>query len=217
MVPTGTEICTIPCAGVRIASGKLLGLMGWRLVVELDDENPEEDAKGRQGSTWLRKRKEKGKFKENRLSVVSNFILDTGSSKSVVAQEMLRALGYQGRYNRASYVFILSKLISYAILSFIAGAGVNLRIQGIRAQCTVAHLGEASKLGSQFMTSGNLTFYFDSKLNAPVLYGEHLYLRLEKTYTDVVSQSGTTEENVQQISRGRSCHLYSAAGPGRIV
>ncbi|KAE9406618.1 hypothetical protein BT96DRAFT_789108, partial [Gymnopus androsaceus JB14] len=65
-------------------------------------------------------------------------------------QEMLRALGYQGRYN--------------------PGADVNLRIQGVRAQCTVAHLGEASKLGSQFMTSGSLTFYFDSKLNAPVLY-----------------------------------------------
>lgn len=56
----------------------------------------------------------------------------------------------------------------------LAGADVNLRIQGVRAQCTVAHLGEASKLGSQFMTSGSLTFYFDSKLNAPVLYGEYI-------------------------------------------
>lgn len=99
MAPCGTEISTIPCAGVRIASGKLEGLMGWRLVVELDDDP---DAEGKRAmSVWNLKRKQKGKFKEKNFSVVSNFILDTGRAKSLVSQEMLRALGYQGRYNRA--------------------------------------------------------------------------------------------------------------------
>ncbi|KIK52737.1 hypothetical protein GYMLUDRAFT_963025 [Collybiopsis luxurians FD-317 M1] len=152
IAPT-TEISTIPCAGVRIASGKLTGLMCWRLIVELlDDDEQGLDGHHRRTS-WNWKQKGKGKIREylKRPSVVANFILDTGCSKSVVSQEMLKALGFHGKYSAGSEIH-------------------NLRIQGIQTPCVVARLGEASRLGGQFMTSGNLTFYFDTKLNAPVLY-----------------------------------------------
>ncbi len=58
-----------------------------------------------------------------------------------------------------------------------AGAEVALRIQGIRTKCVIAHEGEAGRLCGQFLSSGSLTLYFDTKLDAPVLYGEHLQLR----------------------------------------
>ncbi|KAF5372613.1 hypothetical protein D9758_005185 [Tetrapyrgos nigripes] len=141
LLPT-TEISTIPCAGVRIPYGKLTGLMAWRLVVSLEDESPE----------LSRRQKQKQKDWTNvpRPAVVANFILDTGSAHSHVPQQTLRALGYKG--------------------SFKAGTEVTLCIQGIKTKCVIARYGEAGRLGGQFMTSGSLTFYFDAKLNAPVLY-----------------------------------------------
>ncbi|KAJ3931932.1 MAG: hypothetical protein NXY57DRAFT_895143 [Lentinula lateritia] len=158
-----TEISTIPCAGVRIASGRLIGLMGWRLVIELvndDDDEDHQNEKNRRRRTWGQKQKGKGKFKVQYKTpaIVGNFILDTGSAKSVVSQDALRALKYHGNFN--------------------PGAEVTLRIQGVRTECLVARLGEASTLGGQFMTSGNLTFYFDNKMNAPVLYGEYRTVNL---------------------------------------
>ncbi|EEB97158.1 hypothetical protein MPER_03574, partial [Moniliophthora perniciosa FA553] len=65
-------------------------------------------------------------------------------------KEALRALGYRGSYK--------------------PGTELILRVQSVSTKCTVAHLGEAGRLGSQFMTAGSLTFYFDTKLDAPVLY-----------------------------------------------
>jgi len=91
ILPT-TEISTVPCAGVRIPYGKLTGLMAWRFVVELDDPP---DSSHRQ--------KQKQKLKDiPRPGIVSNFILDTGSSESHVSQEALRALGYKGSYKGVS-------------------------------------------------------------------------------------------------------------------
>ncbi|KAK7449250.1 hypothetical protein VKT23_013395 [Stygiomarasmius scandens] len=139
ILPT-TEISTVPCAGVRIPYGKLTGLMAWRFVVELDDPP---DSSHRQ--------KQKQKLKNiPRPGIVSNFILDTGSSESHVSQETLRALGYKGSYK--------------------AGTEISLRVQGVCTKCLVARYGEAGRLGGKFMTSGSLTFYFDHKLAAPVLY-----------------------------------------------
>lgn len=100
-----TEISTIPCAGVRIASGRLIGLMGWRLVIELvndDDDEDHQNEKNRRRRTWGQKQKGKGKFKVQYKTpaIVGNFILDTGSAKSVVSQDALRALKYHGNFNR---------------------------------------------------------------------------------------------------------------------
>ncbi|KAK0194166.1 hypothetical protein F5146DRAFT_1034531 [Armillaria mellea] len=86
----------------------------------------------------------------SRNSVVTNFILDTGIGKSHVPSDTLIALGYTG--------------------SLKPGAEVALRIQGIRTKCVIAHEGEAGRLCGQFLTSGSLTLYFDTKLDAPVLY-----------------------------------------------
>ncbi|KAG7451517.1 TPR-like protein, partial [Guyanagaster necrorhizus] len=91
-----------------------------------------------------------------RKSVVTNFILDTGIGKSHVPAETLMVLGYSG--------------------SLKPGAEVALRIQGIRTKCLIAHEGEAGRLCGQFLTSGSLTLYFDTKLDAPVLYGKQLQL-----------------------------------------
>ncbi|KAK0500052.1 hypothetical protein EDD18DRAFT_1068459 [Armillaria luteobubalina] len=85
-----------------------------------------------------------------RNSIVTNFILDTGIGKSHVPPDTLIALGYAG--------------------SLKPGAEVALRVQGIRTKCVIAHEGEAGRLCGQFLTSGSLTLYFDTKLDAPVLY-----------------------------------------------
>ncbi|KAF9269524.1 hypothetical protein L218DRAFT_850983 [Marasmius fiardii PR-910] len=142
-IPPTTEISTIPCAGIRISHGKLAGLMAWRLVVSLDHK--EECMTKRQ----LMKQRH---WKDVQLgkSMITNFILDTGCATSPVPQETLRALGYRGSYR--------------------PGTEVMLRIQGVRTKCVIGHMGEAGRLGSQFMTSGSLTFYFAQKMDAPVLY-----------------------------------------------
>ncbi|KAG7095547.1 hypothetical protein E1B28_006284 [Marasmius oreades] len=143
MIAPVTEISTIPCAGIRISHGKLAGLMAWRLVVCLDDQK--EVMTKRQ----LMKQRH---WKDVQLgkSVVTNFLLDTGCSASPIPQETLRALGYRGSYR--------------------PGTEVMVRIQGVRTKCVIAHLGEAGRLGSQFLTSGSLTFHFAQKMDAPVLY-----------------------------------------------
>ncbi|KAJ3716682.1 hypothetical protein F5878DRAFT_537529 [Lentinula raphanica] len=183
LVPT-TEISSIPCAGVRIASGNLLGLMGWRLIVELD-ESEEMDR------SWRRKQPGKSVIQHKKLSVVSNFILDTGSAKSSVSQETLRALKYQGSYN--------------------PGTEVKLRIQGISTQCLVATLGEASRLGGQFMTSGNLTFYFDKKLNAPVLYvGDESNERPTSHIPRTVNVTGMDHRNHRKSLRDSMSSILSS-------
>lgn len=80
MMAPSTDIATIPCAGIRITHGRLTGLMVWRFVVELDF--PAKQA-GFQ-----------------RKSVITNFILDTGSGHSPVPPETLEALGYTGSLRR---------------------------------------------------------------------------------------------------------------------
>ncbi|THU98506.1 hypothetical protein K435DRAFT_29228 [Dendrothele bispora CBS 962.96] len=146
ILPT-TEIISIPCAGVRIPYGKLSGLMAWRFVVELDTDPSNSKQKRSSRQSQSQSQLPKGL---PRPGVVSNFILDTGSSSSHVSQETLKALGYKGIYK--------------------AGTEVHLRIQGVSTKCLIARYGEAGRLGGQFMTAGSLTFYFDTKLNAPVLY-----------------------------------------------
>ncbi|KAK7062780.1 hypothetical protein VNI00_000269 [Paramarasmius palmivorus] len=143
LTPT-TEISSIPCAGVRIVHGRLTGLMAWRFVVSLEDQEK---------LTTRRQQMKQRHWQDVALgkAVVVNFLLDTGCANSPVPQEALRALGYRGSYK--------------------PGTEVILRVQGVRTKCTVGHLGEAGRLGSQFMTAGSLTFYFDTKLDAPVLYG----------------------------------------------
>ncbi|KAL0071179.1 hypothetical protein AAF712_001741 [Marasmius tenuissimus] len=143
MITPTTEISTIPCAGIRICHGRLVGLMAWRLVVSLYDQ--------KEGTTRRQQMKQRH-WKDVPLgkSVITNFILDTGCAMSPIPQETLRALGYRGSYR--------------------AGTEVMLRIQGVPTKCVIAEMGEAGRLGSQFMTSGSLTFYFAQKIDAPVLY-----------------------------------------------
>ncbi|KAL0581676.1 hypothetical protein V5O48_000379 [Marasmius crinis-equi] len=143
MIPPTTEISTIPCAGIRISHGRLAGLMAWRLVVTLDDQKE---------STTKRQQMKQRHWKDVPVgkSVITNFILDTGCVASPIPQETLIALGYRGNSR--------------------PGTEVMLRIQGVRTKCVVAQTGEAGRLGSQFMTSGSLTFYFAQKMDAPVLF-----------------------------------------------
>ncbi|KAJ3913209.1 hypothetical protein F5877DRAFT_28301, partial [Lentinula edodes] len=169
-----TEISTIPCAG----------------VLDDDDDEDYQNEKNSRRRTWGQKQKGKGKFKVVQYktpAIVGNFILDTGSAKSVVSQDALRALKYRGKFN--------------------PGAEVTLRIQGVRTQCLVARLGEASTLGGQFMTSGNLTFYFDNKMNAPVLYvGDEANERPTSDIPRTVASTGMDRRN-RRISLRESVSL----------
>ncbi|KAK7042134.1 NAD(P)H oxidase regulator [Favolaschia claudopus] len=119
------DIDSIPCAGARISHGHLLGLMAWRFVVRLDGSSP------------------------GLPSVVTNFILDTGSKDTYVPAEVLVSLG-RGRVE--------------------PGTEVTVRIQGIKVKCLVAESGDAGRVGISFMTAGDLTYYFDSPRTAPILY-----------------------------------------------
>lgn len=47
-----------------------------------------------------------------------------------------------------------------------------LSVQGVRTKCVVANPEEAGRLCGRFMTDGGLTYFFDTRLHAPVLYGE---------------------------------------------
>ncbi|KAF7366274.1 Amidase signature enzyme [Mycena sanguinolenta] len=85
-------------------------------------------------------------------SIVTNFILDTGNKDSYIPPIALTALGYRG-------------LMS-------PGAEVTVRIQGIKTRCIIAHPEDAGRVGLSFTSAGSLTYYFDSGLVAPVLYGE---------------------------------------------
>ncbi|KAJ7236894.1 hypothetical protein B0H12DRAFT_1139835 [Mycena haematopus] len=124
MLKPMNEIHSTPCAGVRISHGPLSGLMAWRFVVRLDGSSP--------------------------LSVVTNFILDTGDKDSYIPSIALTALGYRG--------------------SMSPGAEVTLWIQGIKTKCIVAHPEDAGRVGLSFTSAGSLTYYFDAGLVAPVLY-----------------------------------------------
>ncbi|KAJ7889612.1 hypothetical protein B0H13DRAFT_2041366 [Mycena leptocephala] len=128
------EICHIPCAGVRISHGSLSGLMAWRFHVQLDGSNA---SKSRLAASILP-------------SVITNFILDTGSKDTYVPPVALAALGYRGNMN--------------------PGTEVTLRVQSVRTKCIVAHPEDAGRVGLSFMTAGSLTYYFDAGLVAPVLY-----------------------------------------------
>ncbi|KAF8882092.1 hypothetical protein BD779DRAFT_1675080 [Infundibulicybe gibba] len=83
--------------------------------------------------------------------------LDTGRGVSTVSQEVLRALDYAGSTH--------------------PGQAVKLVIQGVETRCIVAEKGEASRVSTPFMISGSLSYYFDTRLNAPILHVESDILR----------------------------------------
>ncbi|TFK70250.1 hypothetical protein BDN72DRAFT_551809 [Pluteus cervinus] len=82
--------------------------------------------------------------------IIGNFILDTRARNSIIAPEILAALKFKGNAQ--------------------PGQPVMLVIQGIAIQCVVGEYGEASVLSSDFLIAGGLVLYFDTALNAPVLY-----------------------------------------------
>ncbi|KAF9026722.1 hypothetical protein BDZ89DRAFT_1067387 [Hymenopellis radicata] len=89
-------------------------------------------------------------FPAPRRSIVANFLLDTGLGRSLMPPETLLALGYTGRLT--------------------LGTEVSMIIQGVKTKCVVGEQGDAGRLASGFLTSGSLTFHFDSAMNAPILY-----------------------------------------------
>ncbi|KAF7440085.1 hypothetical protein PC9H_000428 [Pleurotus ostreatus] len=138
IIPLTTEITSLPCAGIRIAHGRLTGLMAWRFAVQLTDK-PKPTATPTHPA-----------FLPHKPAIVTNFILDTGSLRSLVPPETLYALGYSGK------VF--------------PGAEVGLLVQGVPVTCKVAPNGHAGRLSVQFMVAASLALYFDERLMAPVLY-----------------------------------------------
>lgn len=44
-------------------------------------------------------------------------------------------------------------------------------VQGVKTRCIVGEQGDAGRLANGFLTSGSLTFHFDSAMDAPILYG----------------------------------------------
>lgn len=131
MMQHTTEIAKFPCAGLRISQDRLAGLVAWRFVVQLDEPTPA--------------------FRVPERGVITNFILDTGTNRSIVPLETLRALGYKGDLRPGSEVMLL--------------------VQGLRTKCFVGYPEEAGRLSGQYLYAGSLTFYFDARLDAPVLYG----------------------------------------------
>jgi len=85
-------------------------------------------------------------------AVVGNFILDTGSPHSLISPEVLAAMEYRGNVE--------------------LGQSVTLLIQGVKVRCMVGDYGECSRLSMDFLIAGSLTLYFDTRLDAPVLYVE---------------------------------------------
>jgi len=83
-----TEIDAMPCAGIRISSGKLNGLMVWRFVVRLA------------GSTMDRT------IAWNN-AVVGNFILDTSSPYSLISPGILAAMRYRGKIHPGQSITLL--------------------------------------------------------------------------------------------------------------
>ncbi|KAJ8517699.1 hypothetical protein ONZ45_g5130 [Pleurotus djamor] len=140
MIPHTTELTSLPCAGLRIAHGPLTGLMAWKFVVQV----PRAPSKPTATPQPILP------FASEHPAVVTNFILDTGSLHSVVPPETLHALGY----NRP----------------FSAGSEVKLIVQGVLVNFTVAPMGDAGRLSSQFMVAASLALYFDPRIVAPVLF-----------------------------------------------
>jgi hypothetical protein len=124
----------MPCAGIRIKyGGTLSGLIVWRFVVRFGG-SPMDRALNRNNA------------------VVGNFILDTGSPKSIISPDILAAMGYRGTME--------------------PGQSITLLIQGVEIRCLVGDRGECSTLSMDFLIAGSLTLYFDTRLDAPVLYVE---------------------------------------------
>ncbi|KAL4264266.1 Peptidase A2 domain-containing protein [Pleurotus pulmonarius] len=136
IIPLTTEITSLPCAGIRIAHGRLTGLMAWRFAVQLPNKPTTASAHPA--------------FIPHKPAIITNFILDTGSLRSLVPPETLYALGFSGK------VF--------------PGAEVRLLVQGVPVTCKVAPNGHAGRLSAQFMVAASLALYFDERLMAPVLY-----------------------------------------------
>ncbi|KAL1741154.1 hypothetical protein HDZ31DRAFT_46047 [Schizophyllum fasciatum] len=141
--PHTTEIDTIPCAGLRIMHGPLKGLFAWRLVVRADG-----GAVAHSGQTAA----SSSAFPYGSAdAVVANFVLDTASPYTRLAPETLMALRYTGGLR--------------------PGQAAAVTVQGVRSACVVGYPGEANSIGAPFVVDGSLTFYFDHRLDAPVLYG----------------------------------------------
>jgi hypothetical protein len=130
--------------------------MAWRFHVQLEGSNA---SKSRLAASILP-------------SVITNFILDTGSKDTYVPPVALAALGYRGNMNRTFLKTLQS--IHAQLIRLSAGTEVTLRVQSVRTKCIVAHPEDAGRVGLSFMTAGSLTYYFDAGLVAPVLYGECL-------------------------------------------
>ncbi|KAI5886643.1 uncharacterized protein SCHCODRAFT_02642259 [Schizophyllum commune H4-8] len=181
--PHTTEIDTIPCAGLRIMHGPLKGLFAWRLVVRVDHslstgagdglgagssngagtgfDSNSMTASSRRTSTstvWssssARSRNTVRSSSANTDTppdaIVANFVLDTASPYTRVSPETLLALGCAGGMR--------------------PGQIAAVTVQGVRTACVVGQPGEANSIGAPFIVDGSLTFYFDHRLDAPVLY-----------------------------------------------
>ncbi|KAI5827056.1 hypothetical protein K523DRAFT_322387 [Schizophyllum commune Tattone D] len=160
--PHTTEIDTIPCAGLRIMHGPLKGLFAWRLVVRVDHsasagphpgagfDSNSMTASSRRTSTSTAWSARSSTTNTNPDAIVANFVLDTASPYTRVCPETLLALGYSAGMR--------------------PGQIVAVTVQGIRTPCVVGHPGEANSIGAPFIVDGSLTFYFDHRLDAPVLY-----------------------------------------------
>ncbi|KAI4517787.1 hypothetical protein K525DRAFT_289232 [Schizophyllum commune Loenen D] len=164
--PHTTEIDTIPCAGLRIMHGPLKGLFAWRLVVRVDPstsagphtgagfDSNSMTASSRRTSTSTAWSARSSTTNTTPDAIVANFVLDTASPYTRVCPETLLALGYTGGMR--------------------PGQIAAVTVQGIRTPCVVGHPGEANSIGAPFIVDGSLTFYFDHRLDAPVLYARRI-------------------------------------------
>ncbi|KAL1717691.1 hypothetical protein EV715DRAFT_274031 [Schizophyllum commune] len=168
--PHTTEIDTIPCAGLRIMHGPLKGLFAWRLVVRVDHSSSSGAGSGagsssisgagfdsnsmtassRRTSTSTAWSARSSTTNTTPDAIVANFVLDTASPYTRVSPETLIALRYTGGMR--------------------PGQIAAVTVQGVRTTCVVGHPGEANSIGAPFIVDGSLTFYFDHRLDAPVLY-----------------------------------------------
>ncbi|TRM58994.1 hypothetical protein BD626DRAFT_173987 [Schizophyllum amplum] len=123
--------------------GPLKGLFAWRFVVRAEDDVRHPDGRA---STSLRQ----GVRHQDPEPIVANFILDTASPHTKVCPETLIALRYNGDMR--------------------PGQSATVIVQGVRTPCVVGRPGEANSIGAPFIVDGSLTFYFDHRLDAPVLY-----------------------------------------------
>lgn len=88
-------------------------------------------------------------------SVVANFVLDTGAQSCFISREVLTMLEYKGDMR--------------------VGQGLSLVVQGLEVPCVVAEEGEANRVSVDFLLAGSLSFYYDWKLDAPILYGQFAF------------------------------------------